>query len=385
MSIKRFGAIGILLALLPASAAFAQTIDLTDLKTDVNTVFTELGRDIAPRLHQIALSGNELVGEARLHGIRRFYVGFGTSVTMIDGVASILASEDPDDWEYDTLPLSTLVKDAIEGDSSSEDAFEMFTEKALPMPSPRFGFGFPLPKGFEFLGQGFYLPKAVLEAVKNAAGDSVDFNQLDPKAEILTIGGVVRKTILSDKKAFWRPSVSLGVGYTYSHFLMAFDGFSFDALDVDPPDVGMGALDMVGEMGFETTVHSIGAVLGISKTVLKIFTPYVKAAAYYHSATYKSRFNVTATIYETDANGNIIAKDAANTVEEIDIDAPVSIKTADVSILLSTGMEIRLLPVTLLLGASVDLERPVAEIDSFSMNGFKMNGVGVTTSLRIQI
>ena len=383
MSIKRFGFFAALLVLVFSAGTHAQTIDLTDLKTDFNTVFTSLGHDIAPRLHQISLSGNDMVGEARLHGTKGFYVGFGSSLTMIDGVANILASEDPADWEYDTLPISTLVKDAVEGDSSAEDALEMFTEKALPMPSMRMVFGFPLPRGYEFLGHGFYLPGAVLDAVKNAAGDSVDFNQLDPQAEILTIGGVLRKTILSDKKAFWRPAVSLGVGYTYSHFLMAFDGFSFDALDIDPPDVGMGALDMAGDMGFETTVHSIGAVLGVSKTILKVFTPYAKAAAYYHSATYKSHFNVTATIYKTDTNGNII--EPRDKVEEIDIKAPVSVKTADVSILLSTGMEVRLLPVTLLFGVTVDLERPVAEIDSLSMNGFKMNGVGVTTSLRVQI
>jgi hypothetical protein len=376
--------LGALLLLLSAAGAGAQTIDLTDLKTDVNTVFTSMGRDIAPRLHQIALSGNELVGESLLHGVTRFYVGFGAAVTTIDGVASVLASEDEDDWEYKTLPLSKLVKDSFASGSTGDDVFGLVTERTFPMPSPRIVFGFPLPFRMEFQGNLFYLPSGLADMAKDAAGGSVDFEEMDTTAEILTIGGVLRRNILSDTKTFWRPAVSLGVGYTYSHFKMGFGSFSFDAMGMDElPDVGMGVLDMAGEMGFETKVHSVGAVVGISKTLVKVFVPYAKAAAYYHAATYESQFKADATIYQTDADGNI--EEPRVITEQIDIDAPVKIESADLSILFSTGMEIRLLPVTLLFGVSMDLERPVAEIKDFSLTGFTLNGVGAAFSLRIQI
>jgi hypothetical protein len=386
MSIKTGGTLGILLALFVTSGAQAQTIDLSLMNTDVNTVFTSIGRDISPRLHQIALSGNELVGEARLHGITRFYVALGSSVTTIDGVAKILQSDNEDDWAYKTLPISKIVKNALTEGSSAEDAFNTVTGKAFPMPSARIGFGFPLPFGMEFLGNTFYLPASLFDTALGMAGNSVDFDKLDPRAEIFTIGGIIRKNILSDTKSFWRPSVSLGIGYTYSHFLMAFDKFSLDALNMEPPDVaGLGVLDMSGSMDFKTNVHSFGVVLGVSKTFLLVFVPYVRAAAYYHIATYNSSFQVTANILETNADGTINEAKRDTPVDTVELDAPVSIRTDDISFIVSSGLELRLLPITLLVGASLDLERPVTEINDFSMTGFKMNGFAVTASLRMQI
>lgn len=384
---KRIALLALLL-LLAGACMFGDTVDLTALEMDLSTLFTSIGQDLTPQLHQVALSGNDLVGEARLRGLTRVYLVVpGVSATVIDGVGHVLNSDDSKLWSFTLISIPDLIADAIAGsDDTTSDIYHMATEKAFPLPSLRVGVGFPLPFGMEFLGSGMYLPRSLVDLGLSYAGEDVSskVEALGLELDMLTVGGVLRKNILSDKRGFFRPSLSLGASYTYSHFKLALNDFSLDALGVDPdtPQLG-GTLDMAGATSFETTVQSFGALVYLSKNILWVLTPFAKLGAYYHVNNYASNLDVTATFTPDDDEST--PEDESADVEVQDLNVPVSIRSADVSFLVSGGFEIRVLPITISTCLTLDLERPVITIDELDLNGFTLNGLSATLSLRLQI
>jgi hypothetical protein len=388
---KRRAPAFILFFTLAAGALAAETspIDLTALNADIATLFSSIGQDLSPRLHQIAMSGNDLVGEARLRGLTRFSLSLaGVSLSTIDGVAKVMDSTDPDLWKFSLISIPTLVKDSLT-DPTAQDAFSMVTGGVVPWPAIRVGLGLPLPGNLEILGNGFYMSKALVDMGLSLTGISLpaglDLDAMGADLQMLTIGAMLRKPILSDKRGFFRPSLSLGASYTYSKFDFTVDDFTLDALGMDPIAMeGMGKLTMAGKTGFHTQIHSLGAVLHVSKTILWALTPFAKFGAYYHISDYSSEFNVTATVTPDDP--------AASAINQ-ELDAPVSIHSEDVSFIASTGLEVKLLPITITVCGSLDLERPVVEIpsidlgslDTIPLDEFKLNGLGLTAAIRIQI
>ncbi|MFZ4617256.1 MAG: hypothetical protein ACOYM2_13795, partial [Rectinemataceae bacterium] len=200
---------------------------------------------------------------------------------------------------------------------------------------------------------------------------------------MLTAGGILRKTIFSEARGFLWPSVSIGASYTYSKFDFAVDNFSLTALGMDPfPVSGLGTLALDGNLGFHTEVQSYGAVFHVSKTLLWFMTPFAKVGAYYHVSDYSSAFNVKATITPTPTDPPTVP--APDPIIQ-SLDAPVILHEENISLIASAGLEVKILPVTLTVCASLDLDRPVVEFTAPALNGFKVNGLGVTAALRIQI
>ncbi len=111
-------------------------------------------------------------------------------------------------------------------------------------------------------------------------------------------------------------------------------------------------------------------------------TPFAKAGAYYHVSDYRSAFNVTATITPTPTDPPAVP--APDPITQ-SLDAPVILHEENISLIASAGLEVKILPVTLTVCASLDLDRPVVEFTAPVLNGFKVNGLGVTAALRIQI
>lgn len=385
----------LILVLSLAAGAFAQEespIDLTALNADITTLFTSLGRDLSPRLHQIAMSGNDLVGEARLRGLTRFTLSAaGVSLTAMDGFGKALAvdpADDPDYWKFSLISIPALIEENLaSAGSMAEDGFGLATGGAFPMPVLRFGMGFPLPGKLEFLGNGFYLSMALAEKGAGLFGLALpeSISGLGADLQMITAGAIIRKPILSDKKGFWRPSLSVGASYTYSKFDFAVDEFSLDAMGMDPIAIeGMGDLTMDGSMGFHTQINSLGAIVHLSKTIFWVLTPFAKLGVYYHISDYESSFKVSAVVTPEDVGDDPITQE---------LDAPVRIHSEDVSFIASSGLEVKLLPITLTLCASLDLERPVVEIPAIdlgdmgmdSFKSVKLNGLGLTAALRIQI
>lgn len=375
----------LVLALLACLAVASYSQDLGDLETDLRTVFTGIGREITPSMHQMAMAGNDLVGEAKLRGLTGFYFSLaGVNLTTLDGIGSVL-NADSTDWKFDLISIPNLVRDAIGEGGDAEETFDLVTTQAMALPSLRIGFGFPLPLGLELLANAMYLPGSLLETGLGLAGDAVPAGlQSGAEVNMFTLGGLVRKPILSDKKGVLRPSLSIGASYTYSSFSFGLPEFSLDTLMDEPIDLGedLGTLQMEGKMLFVTTTHSLGAVLHVSKTLLRFLTPYAKVGAYYHSSEYESVFEVTAA--GEDSLG-------AETIAPQNINASTGIiKTSDVSIIVSSGLEIKLLPITLTTGFSLDLERPVVDVPvsgltSGEFSGLNLNGLSIMLAIRIQI
>jgi hypothetical protein len=201
---------------------------------------------------------------------------------------------------------------------------------------------------------------------------------------MFTLGGIIRKPILSDKRGLLRPSLSLGASYTYSSFTFGLPNFNINDLVDEPIDLGdMGTLNMAGEVKFATKTQTIGGIVHLSKTFFWFLTPFVKAGAYYHSSEYESVFIVKAS--GSDADGN-------TTLSERQLDASTGIiKINDVSIIVSGGLELKLLPITLTTTFSLDLERPVvglppiSDLTSADFSGLTLNGLSVMLALRVQI
>jgi hypothetical protein len=360
---------------------------LSALNADVTTLFTSIGRDVTPRLYQMAMSGNDLVGEARIGGFTRVTLSVaGLSLTTMDGIARVLGSSDPELWKFSLVSLPSAIQGGLSfAGSMAADGFSMATGAAFGLPNLRFGIGLPLPFGLEFLGNGFYLSRSILEQVTQTAGLSlpVDLDGLGVELEMLTAGGILRKTIFSEARGLLWPSVSIGASYTYSKFDFAVDNFSLGALGMDPyPVSGLGTLELDGNLGFHTEVQSYGVVFHVSKTLLWFMTPFAKAGAYYHVSDYRSAFNVTATITPTPTDPPAVP--APDPITQ-SLDAPVILHEENISLIASAGLEVKILPVTLTVCASLDLDRPVVEFTAPVLNGFKVNGLGVTAALRIQI
>jgi hypothetical protein len=387
-------AAALLLAAVLAPIQTQEVVNLDALNTDISTLFTALGRDIMPALHRAALAGNDLVGEAQLRSLskkkRGFYVAIpGVTATILDGVAGgVLNSTDPDLWKFTIINIPGIIEESIGTTGTTADIYSMATDKAAPLPALNLGLGFPLPWGTELLLNGFYLPGALVEWGVGFAGEDISskFTAVDPQIDMITVGGIFRKNILSDRKGFWRPSLSIGASYIYSHFGFKLNQFSLSALDVEVTDEdtgGMGDLTMDGELGFSTTAHSFGAIVHVSKTLLWILTPFAKFGAYYHINSYSSDFAVDATLSKED-DPLTTTVDESSVINQ-KLDAPVDLSTADVSFLASTGLEIKILPITISTCLTLDLEQPLIDVDEFALNGFRLNGLSATASFRIQI
>ena len=381
------GALALLFMAPFTMGAFAQSssspIDLSQLNADVTTLFSSIGQNLAPHLHELAVSGNDLVGEADLRGPLGITVTVaGLSVETMDGIAKVLGTTSSSVWKFSLLSIPSLVQSNV----GSSGFYSMATTSAFAWPAPRFGIGVSLPLGFDFLGNGFYFSTSLVNSALGATGISLPFSltTLGANLDMLSAGGVVRKSILSDTKGFWRPSASVGVSYNWSSFNFTVDNFSLGAFGVsDPVLQGLGTLSMSGKLGFHSRVQTFGALFQVSKSILWVLTPYAKVGAYYHITDYNSNFDVTAVVTPSTSTGSTITQA---------LSAPVAIHSEDASLVVSGGMEVKVLVAVLTIGTSLDLERPIVQLPSLSnlssaslISGTTLNGLGLTLALRVQI
>ena len=381
MSFRRVAAILVLAA--AVSTAFAQeAINLAPLNEDVNTLFNSVGRDVVPSLNALARSGDVIVGAAELRGFSGAYLTvLGVNIASMDGLGGVLGDTSTETWKFELLPIPTLLANAL-GTGETADMIQALTTQAMGLPAIRLGLGFPVYAGFEVLMNGFYLPPALVTwGVGMAGADTAAMiEDLGLAVDMLSAGITVRKVILSERKATWRPALSIGLGYDYASFGLDVPAFDLDALLDDPIDVGgLGTLSMTGNTSFNTAVHSAGITLAMSKTLLYVFRPFIKASAFYHHASYQSAFEVTAVVTLPD-DGDPATDDFI----EQSLSAPVTITRDDLSVFASAGIEFAFPILVITLAATVDMERPVLDIDSFDLGGFTLNGIGATVALRLQ-
>jgi len=314
-----------------------ELITLDPLGDDLSTLFTSIGRDVVPILQQNSVSG-DTYGEAEIDDVfLPFYLNLPTiGLSTSNGIATVLTDERAV-WKF-TLGLPDLIKGALTGDDVTK-IFDL-TQRVAALPTVKLGMGFKLPAGFELHLSGIYLPAIDYSAVtKELANLNLD---------ITDIGVKIRKTIFTDKGL--RPAFSIGARYFYSTFNVGYNITSIaDLLGNKIEAAGFGELDLSGKFTLGTMVQSYGLDFHLSKRLL-LFTPFIKLSPTVYFASINTNANFAANLYSAGTT-DVLTK--ANLV----IDAPAT--GTGLALLASTGVEVRLIFLTIHLGVTANLQNPV--------------------------
>lgn len=173
----------------------------------------------------------------------------------------------------------------------------------------------------------------------------------------------------------------MGLGYTYSQFDLGADAFSLAGLGITAPEVaGLGTLGLSGKIGFTAKVHTAGASLAVSKTLLYFFRPFLKTSVNFYHSEYDSVFDVTATVNPSAAALEAAAL-AGTTVPTITqaLSAPVAILRDDLSLFASSGFELAFPGFIITIAATADMEQPALSFDELTLNG-----IGLMLAMRLQ-
>lgn len=355
-----------ILILAVGGGAFAQLIDLSPLAADINTLLEGIGREVAPQLQQIALSG-DVMGEAELGNFPHFSLSvIGAGVTISSGIGNFMDSPDTD-WKF-LLAFPEIISTALAAAPEAEQYYTM-TKNVFPYPALRLGLGFGIAGGFELLVNGFAIPQMIVDSVAGLVNvPAVSSAKLD----IMNVGVRVRKVLLRDEG--FKPAVSAAVGYTYSSFLVGYGPFSLAEILGEPIDLTVTTLNLEGELRMSTLVHSAGMDFHVSKRLF-IFTPFLKISPWLQWTTFSALTDLTAT---------------AGT-ESLQLIAEPEVNLSDLSVFITSGIELKLLILVLSTSVTLNLENPLLNVPKLLQTPFLeldepvLNGLSVNLGLRLQI
>jgi len=300
----------VLVLALIATTAFSQTA-ITQVAIDMETLFTEIGKDIMPGLQTASVLNHEL-GAAEHGNFPRMYFSVSAGATAPGGVLTFLEDEEL----FENPGLFSQVTDEI----TDNEAYDIITEY-FPLPSIRGTFGIGLFGGWEANVQLASVPQNVTDMV--ASDQPV-------AADVTTIGLRVRKVLVSRERGLL-PSISAGVGYTYSNLDFGYDLAEIDPLEIDDTT----NLALNGEVKFVNRIHSFGADVRASTRFLAVFHPFIGASAYYQSSTYEAGIDGFDGTLEISGQIPIVVEPAVEPFSEQEL--------RDVNVVLNTGVDIRLL------------------------------------------
>lgn len=283
----------ILITVLASTALFAQ---FSQLESDFSKLMLLLGREVMPHVQQNDLAGTG-IGVASLEG-DLFYVALTAGAVVSDGILKFV---DEDNTEFTTLDVYGLIDDAVPSSGIGRDLYDK-SKDLFPFPTVKLAFGLRL-IGLDFIFTGIGVPRGILST-----------NELE--ADLMNFGIRIRKDIL--KEQGWFPTISLGVGYVYSgiHFKYTLSDFEQDYSGQD--------LVINGGLSLDTRVYSFGFDVGISRTLLYVFTPFLRTSLWYQDAKYET-------------GGLLSAKLGAGTEQDFNPKATVTIN--DWNVILSGGVD----------------------------------------------
>lgn len=279
-----------------STALFAQ---FAQLESDFSKLMLLLGREVMPHVQQNDLAGTG-IGVASLEGYS-LYVALTAGAVVSDGIYKF---RDPQNPEFTALNVYKLIDDAVPSSGIGRDLYDKSNEM-FPFPTVKFAFGLRR-IGLDFIFTGIGVPEGIISS-----------DELE--ASLINIGIRIRKDILKEKG--WFPTVSLGVGYVYSgiHFKYTLTDFKQDYSGQD--------LVISGGLSLDTRVHSFGFDVGLSRTLLYVFTPFLRTSLWYQN-----------TLYETE--GKLEAKLGAGTPQKFNPSAKVTIN--DWNVMFAGGMDFNL-------------------------------------------
>ncbi len=336
------------------SAQEQEIINLTPLGEDLTTLFSGIGQDVIPLLHQNSISG-DIYGEAEIDEvILPFYISIPSiSISTTDGIATVLGDE-TQEWKLEIAKLPNLVNQAL-ADDETQNYYDL-TQRIFALPTLKMGLGFKLPKGFELHLSGIYLPP-------------IDFSSFVPELgsltlDIVDVGVKVRKTIFPDKG--FRPAFSIGAHYFYSTFILDYTFESLtDIMDERLNIEGFGDLDLGGNFRVDTSVQSFGLDFHLSKRLL-FLTPFVKLSPTVYYSAMSTNANLDATLYGE-------GTDVSSTQTKLKSGGQVD--GNGLALFASTGLEIRLFFFAIHLSVTADLQNPILEIGNAASMEFNETAV----------
>jgi len=330
----------------------AAPVDLSLFGSDFNTLVTGMARDVAPTLRLNALAG-DLQADAHIEHFTFTPIGFGFAAA--DGIATALDRQNNTVWQFQALPLTTLVEDATGGSS--------FFEHLMVYPGfqSAFGLGFGT---WDVTVSGTYFPGEITSALTSLDGSGTA-EGLHPTFTFGNFGLAVRKSLV--------PDLSLGVGYHYTFFDL---GMNLKSLaDVGgTQDLGGGqTLDLSGEMRFKTQAH-IGTVdLHYSHTFW-FLTPFVKLTGAYQNSTFDGKTELVARVVDSNNSAN-------NTDSPIHSHPVVNV--SDFAFLATTGLDVNLFLFHVDVNVVGDLSRAFLKVHDLSLDGSDANAFVVNTGIRV--
>ncbi len=308
----------VLAILLCAVAVFAIG-PVTEIATDMETLFSELGKDIMPGLQTASVLNHEL-GAAELGRFPHMYFSVSGGITTPGNVLTFLDDEDI----FVNPQLFEQVTDQLNDARDNVPDFDPFLPADFgPFPSVRGTFGLGLFGGWEANVQFASIPQSIMDSV--VSDEPIT-------AELTTIGVRLRRVLVSRERGLL-PAVSAGVGYTYSNLDFGYDLGEIEPLTVDENTKTY--LKLNGEAKFFNRVHSFGTDVRASTRFLGIFYPFVAASAYYQSSSYEAGINNFSGTLEIDGTAQNPIEPAVQPFSEQEL--------KDVNVVVSTGVDIKLL------------------------------------------
>jgi hypothetical protein len=288
-----------ILAVLLALTAMSAHAQFSQLEKDFSQFMLLLGREILPEIQQNDLAGTG-IGAASM-GDSRFFFSLTGGAVVSNGLLTFV---DEENSNFEMLDVYGMIDDNLE-DDAARDLYDQ-AQESFPYPTVKGAFGLRL-WDYEFILSGIMLPGAIAESFSE-----------DVEASITNIGLRVRKPVL--KESGWLPTVSLGAGYVYSavHLKYTLDDFTQDYSGQD--------LTINGDFNLDTSVHSIGFDLGLSKTFL-FLTPFFRTSVWYQAASFE-------------ADGNFSAQ--IGTAEPSTLKPSAEVAINDVAVMLSGGLDVNL-------------------------------------------
>ncbi|MBU8914029.1 MAG: hypothetical protein KOO61_08410 [Spirochaetales bacterium] len=290
---KRIGILFLLVAVL-SGAAFAQA-DISGIGTDFENLIEQLGEDMLPNLEQSAIWG-QFPGQAALPDDSRFF--FTMSAGAVLGFNGLLSFVEPTNAAFEILNVYELVQEIVAGSEQADDLIT-FIQGFFPYPVARSALGFRLPAGFEAMVDFAIFPQFLANTATNLIDAVPPFEM-----NTLHVGTRVRKVLLQDAPGV--PAVSVGAGYSYTGFNLAYDFTGMQGIST-----AIGELNLAGELYLRNRINSFGLDLQVSKQ-LGFFVPFVGISPYYQLAAFSG--GVGTTTNEFDAY-----VDFSETAEERDI------------------------------------------------------------------
>ena len=242
--------------------------DLTPLYNELGTLFEEIADDTVPHMQEFGLI-MEGTGAAEIGP--HFFFSLTAGSVFTNGILTFRAGDNP----FSIFDINQILSEQLT-DPTVVQYYDL-TKTFFLNPGLRLTMGFGLKNGLEFLGHFGIIPQVATDAIiplVMADLGAVTFNRFNA-------GGRVRKVLMSDEAGF--PAVSLSAGYTHTQFNLGFEDLAnlpLDGLSLSGVDVALS-----GAMGINTTLHTAGVELAVSKKLL-FFVPFARLGAWYQWTNY---------------------------------------------------------------------------------------------------